>query len=96
MSSYGRTKVLTIMLEAGELNISEITRRSGLSHSATARHLEYLTRSGILSEKHFNRIRIFRVDQANPFVGALNRFYTEWKEASEAPYLSPTATAFQS
>jgi DNA-binding transcriptional ArsR family regulator len=86
MSSYGRTKVLTIMLETGELNISEITRRSGLSHSATARHLEFLTKSGILTEKHFNRIRIFRVDQSSPFVGALTRFYGEWKEADAAPY----------
>jgi DNA-binding transcriptional ArsR family regulator len=81
MSSYGRTKVLTIMLDAGELNISEITRRSGLSHSAAARHLEFLTNSGILTEKRFNRIRIFRVDQTCPLAGALERFYTDWKEA---------------
>jgi len=83
MSSYGRTKVLTIMLETGELNISEITRRSGLSHSAAARHLEFLTRSGILIEKRFNRIRIFRVDQASPLAGALMRFYSDWKEAED-------------
>jgi DNA-binding transcriptional ArsR family regulator len=83
MSSYGRTKVLTIMLETGELNISEITRRSGLSHSATARHLEFLTRSGILTEKRFNRIRIFRVDQSSPLAGALMKFYSDWKEARE-------------
>jgi len=83
MSSYGRTKVLTIMLETGELNISEITRRAGLSHSATARHLEFLTRSGILTEKRFNRIRIFRVDQSNPMAGALMRFYSDWIEARE-------------
>jgi DNA-binding transcriptional ArsR family regulator len=86
MSSYGRTKVLTIMLETGELNISEISRRSGLSHSATARHLEFLTESGILTEKRFNRIRIFRVDQASPIAGALMRFYTEWKEARNSFY----------
>jgi len=86
MSSYGRTKVLTIMLETGELNISEITRRAGLSHSATARHLEFLTRSGILTEKRFNRIRIFAVDQSSPLTGALTRFYTDWKEAKESFY----------
>ncbi len=74
------------MLETGELNISEITRRSGLSHSATARHLEFLTKSGILTEKHFNRIRIFRVDQSNPYVAALTRFYSDWKETGAAPY----------
>ena len=75
--------MLTIMLETGELNISEITRRSGLSHSAAARHLEFLTRSGILTETRFNRIRIFRVDQASPLAGALMRFYSDWKEAED-------------
>ena len=83
MSSYGRTKVLTIMLETGELNISEITRRSGLSHSAATRHLEFLKKSGILTEKRFNRIRIFRVDQSNPVAEALLRFYADWKEIGE-------------
>jgi predicted transcriptional regulator len=84
MSSYGRTKVLTVMLETGELNITEITKRTGLSHSAAAKHLEYLTKNGILTEKRFNRIRIFRVDPESPLVVALTRFYLEWKEADEA------------
>ena len=86
MSSYGRTKVLTIMLETGELNISEVTKRSKLSHSSAQRHLEFLARSGILTEKRFNRIRIFRVDESNPIAGALMRFYADWKEAKEAAY----------
>jgi predicted transcriptional regulator len=86
MSSYGRTKVLTVMLETGELNISEITRRTGLSHSATARHLEFLSKSGILTEKRFNRIRIFRVDQSNPLAGVLLRFYSDWKEVKGSFY----------
>ena len=84
MSSYGRIKVLTIMLETGELNISEVTKRSRLSRCAAARHLEFLTRTGILTEKRFNRIRIFRVDQSNPFVDALLKFYAEWKETESA------------
>jgi len=73
------------MLETGELNISEITKRAGLSHSATARHLEFLTKNGILTEKRFNRIRIFRVDQASPLTGALMKFYSDWKEAKAYP-----------
>ncbi|MDA4124317.1 MAG: ArsR family transcriptional regulator [Thaumarchaeota archaeon] len=86
LSSYGRTKVLAIMLESGELNISEITRRSGLSHTAAARHLEFLTNSGILTEKRFNRIRIFRVDRTSPRVGALTRFFQDWQTAEESQY----------
>ena len=84
LSSYGRTKVLTVMIESGELNISEITRRSGLSHTSAARHLEFLTKSGILVEKRFNRIRIFRVDRNSPFAGVITKFLSEWQEAGES------------
>jgi len=89
LSSYGRTKILTVMMESGELNISEITRRSGLSHTSAARHLEFLTKSGILAEKRFNRIRIFRVNKGSPFVGPISKFLSEWREAGEAPYQQP-------
>lgn len=81
-SSYGRTKVLTIILESGELNISEITRRSGLSHSSAAKHLEFLVSSGIITEKRFNRIRIFKVDYSNPLVSVLTRFFSDWERVS--------------
>jgi DNA-binding transcriptional ArsR family regulator len=86
MSSYGRTKVLTVMLETEELNISEITRRVGLSHSATARHLEFLKKSGILTEKRFNRIRIFRLHRSSPYVDALTNFLNDWKTAEDAQF----------
>ena len=79
---------MTVMLETDELNISEITRRVGLSHSATARHLEFLTRSGILTEKRFNRIRIFRVHRASTFVEVLSKFLAEWKAAEDMPLSS--------
>ncbi len=72
------------MIESGELNISEITRRAGLSHTSAARHLEFLTRSGILEEKRFNRIRIFTVNKASPFVNAIAKFFSEWHDAREA------------
>lgn len=76
--------MLAVMIESGELNISEITRRSGLSHTSAARHLEFLTKSGILAEKRFNRIRIFRVERSNPFVGVITRFLSEWREAGKS------------
>ncbi len=77
--------MLTVLLESGELNISEITRRSGLSHSAAARHLEFLAKAGLITEKRFNRIRIFRVDHGSPYVAALNRLLSDWKNATEVP-----------
>jgi DNA-binding transcriptional ArsR family regulator len=83
-SSYGRIKTLNIVLASGELNISEITRRSGLSHTSVERHLEFLVSSGLITEKRFNRIRIFRIENSNPFIGVLSRFVSDWKELSSA------------
>ena len=71
LSSYGRVKVLGIILSSGELNISEIARRSRLSHSSVARHLQALTVSGLIT-----------VDYTNPFVATLNRFISDWNELS--------------
>jgi DNA-binding transcriptional ArsR family regulator len=81
--------VLTVIIKSGELNISEITRRCGLSHTSAARHLEFLTKSGILAEKRFNRIRIFHVDRSNPFVGVITKFLSEWQETRKAFYRQP-------
>jgi DNA-binding transcriptional ArsR family regulator len=73
------------MLRDGELNISEITRRSGLSHKSTANHLEFLAKSGLLAEKRFNRIRIFRVERESPMVEAISRFLSDWEGLKQPP-----------
>jgi len=78
-SSYGRVKVMSVIMKSGELNISEITRRAGISHSSVALHLEFLVKAGVLTEKRFNRIRIFRVNHSNPYAAALERFLEDWR-----------------
>jgi DNA-binding transcriptional ArsR family regulator len=67
-----------VMMESDELNISEITRRSGISHSSVEVHLEL----GLLTEKRFNRIRIFKVNHSNPYTNAVGRFLSEWRSIS--------------
>jgi DNA-binding transcriptional ArsR family regulator len=78
-SSYGRVKVVSVMMESGELNISEITRRSGISHSSVELHLEFLVKAGLITEKRFNRIRIFRVNHSSPHASLLQRFLADWR-----------------
>ena len=78
-SSYGRVKVMSVIMKSDELNISEITRRSGISHSSVSAHLEFLVEAGMLTEKRFNRIRIFRVNRSNPYAEILQRFMADWK-----------------
>ncbi len=64
-SSRGRVKILRILVEIGELNISEIARRAGLNYATTNQHLEALENYGLVQHKKFGRIRIFRFNEAN-------------------------------
>jgi DNA-binding transcriptional ArsR family regulator len=84
-SSHGRVKVISVIMESNELNISEIARRSGVSHSSVELHLEFLARAGLVTEKRFNRIRIFRVNHAHPGTSLLQRFLADWKTLASAP-----------
>ena len=78
-SSYGRTKVISVMMDSNELNISEITRRAGISHSSVELHLAFLVKAGLITEKRFNRIRIFKVNRSSPRATLLQRFLADWQ-----------------
>jgi DNA-binding transcriptional ArsR family regulator len=93
-SSYGRVKIMSIMMESNELNISEITRRSGISHSSVEIHLELLVAFGLLTEKKFNRIRIFRVNHSNRYTNVVARFLSEWRAISSGSSGQAVARAF--
>ncbi|MCF2137272.1 MAG: winged helix-turn-helix domain-containing protein [Candidatus Thorarchaeota archaeon] len=60
LSSRGRIKILKELAFSEELNISEICRRVGLNHSTTKSHLSVLVQSGLVEEKIFGRIKIYR------------------------------------
>jgi len=86
-SSHGRVRIMSVMMASGELNVSEIARRSGGSHSSVVRHLEFLVASGILTEKRFSRIRICRVNYSNPYTAVLNQFFSDWRTISSSVVL---------
>jgi DNA-binding transcriptional ArsR family regulator len=39
LGSKGRIRVLEVLTESGELNISEVSRRTGLNYTSVERHL---------------------------------------------------------
>ncbi len=79
-SSKGRVKVLKVLAERGEMNISEITRRSNLNHTTTAAHLRRLCDLGIVEEKNFGRIRIFRFRREDPHAWAVQSLFEAFKK----------------
>jgi len=60
-SSRGRFRVLRVLSECGELNISEVGRRTGMNYTSVERHLGKLRDMGLLREKRYGKIRIFEV-----------------------------------
>ena len=61
LGSKGRIRVLEVLTESGELNISEVSRRTGLNYTSVERHLMKLKEMGLLNEKRYGKIRIFEI-----------------------------------
>jgi DNA-binding transcriptional ArsR family regulator len=59
LGSRGRIRVLQVLAESGELNISEVGRRTGMNYTSVERHLEALSGMGLLREKRYGKIRIY-------------------------------------
>ena len=79
-SSKGRVKILRILSEIGELNISEIARRAGLNYATTNQHLQALEKHKLVRHKTFGRIRIFRYNEENPRARMIRKLVEFWEE----------------
>ncbi len=79
-SSKGRVKILRILSEIGELNISEIARRAGLNYTTTNQHLELLEKNKLVRHKTFGRIRIFRYNEENPRALMIRQLMENWEQ----------------
>ncbi len=77
-SSRGRIKVVKELADAIELNISELCRRIGLNHSSTKSHLLTLMEAGLVEEKTFGRIKIYRYCAEDLRARALKNLLDLW------------------
>jgi len=79
-SSKGRVKILRILVELSELNISDIARRAGLNYATTNHHLQVLEASGIVRHKNFGRIRIYRYNEESPRARMIRELVDGWDQ----------------
>ncbi len=82
-SSKGRVKILRILVDLGELNISDIARRAGLNYTTTNQHLRVLEDSGIVRHKNFGRIRIFRFNEESPRARMIRELVDGWDTSAK-------------
>jgi predicted transcriptional regulator len=79
-SSRGRVRILRILSEIGELNISEIARRARLNYTTTNEHLQLLESAGLIMHKSFGRIRIYRYNENNAKARAIRDLMELWEQ----------------
>jgi len=79
-SSKGRVKILRILAEIRELNISEIARRAGLNYATTNQHLQVLEDYKLVRHKTFGRIRIYRYNEENPRARMIKQLIELWEQ----------------
>ena len=82
-SSKPRIKLLRLIARLGELNVSDIARRIGMNFTSTSRHLRVLEEEGILQQRTYGRIRMYRFNQASPKAKAVQRLIEAWEQANK-------------
>ncbi|MGQ9566070.1 MAG: winged helix-turn-helix domain-containing protein [Candidatus Bathyarchaeales archaeon] len=82
-SSRGRVKILRLLVEIGELNISEIARRTGLNYATAIQHLSTLEDAGLVCHKSFGRIRIYRLNENNSYTKAVKELIESWEQTEK-------------
>lgn len=79
-SSRLRVKIVKILMQIGELNVSEIARRLRINYETTSQHLKILEDEGVLLHKTFGRIRLFRLNEGSLKCKAIQNLIETWEK----------------
>ena len=82
-SSKPRMKILKLLARLGTLNVSDIAKRIGLNYSATNKHLRLLEAEGILVERVYGRIRMYRYNDSSMKAKAVQGLVETWEQANK-------------
>ena len=77
LSNESRLLVLCFLVEAGELSVSELTERVGLSQSALSQHLARLREEGLVATRKESQSVFYRVcdPKAEQVLALLHQIY---------------------
>ncbi len=80
-SSKPRMKILKLINQSGSLNVSDIARRISTNYAATSKHLKVLDAEGILQERLYGRIRMYRFNEGSAKAKAVQNLIDAWEES---------------
>jgi len=79
-SSKPRMKILRLVARLGALNVSDIARRISLNYSTTNQHLKLLEAEGILQQRVYGRVRMYRFNDRSPKAIAVQNLIETWEQ----------------
>jgi len=79
-SSKLRIKILKLLMQMGELNISEIVRRLRVNYNIVNGHLKVLEDEGIIQHKVFGRIRLYKLNESSSKAKAVYSLIETWEK----------------
>jgi DNA-binding transcriptional ArsR family regulator len=79
-SSKPRMKILKLVARLGALNVSDIARRINLNYSTTNQHLKLLESEGILKQRVYGRVRMYRFNDISSKAIAVQNLIETWEQ----------------
>jgi DNA-binding transcriptional ArsR family regulator len=83
LSSSGRIRILTLLSQVEQLHLTEIAKRTDQSYSATERHLGDLSQAGMVEERDYGRVRVFKLNLTNERAKLLQELILKWNHSQE-------------
>lgn len=79
-SSKSRMKILKLVYQLGQLNVSDVARRLKLNFASTSEHLKVLESEGILQERTYGRVRMYRFNEGSAKAKAVQNLLDVWEQ----------------
>ena len=80
LGSRARVKILKALTIHEELTITLLIKKTRLNHTNVRKHLDYLKTVGLVEEKAFGRIKIFRYKLENMKARAFKNLIELWED----------------
>jgi len=78
-SSKSRMKILKLIYQLGQLNVSDVARRLKLNFASASGHLKILECEGILQERTYGRVRMYRFNEGSAKAKAVQNLIDAWE-----------------
>lgn len=79
-SSKPRVKILKLIYTLGQLNVTKVSREIKMSYAATTQHLKLLESEGILLERMYGRVKMYRFNEASIKAKAVADLIEAWEK----------------